>query len=352
MNQHNGMNTFPNGYFPPFGYNDNNFNPNRKSYPSNIYPKDGGMTGNPFANFNPLSTNKKNLMDNLPNMSNFDLAYKTNNHIIEPIDYDNKNDILHNNIARNVLDEHVVEYRINIDSLDRDINIYPNPFNFKVKFNPPSGGITRSESIKNGVLESVNQYINGPPRPHINKEFKNVKYIKLDNIILPQYSNLILEDDIVDFDPDSFLVDDRFIALVIEELNCNRIFCTSDGSMRINPNTGFMNTPPRPFAHIFPERLLGKNYYTGTPYYGSKIYLNSLLGNINSLTIKLYDSCGTLLKYNNQLTQAELEHEKECGNEINVNDLRHPLNKLTQVHLSFIVGVVESQINTNTKFEK
>lgn len=346
MMQNNGMNTFPSGNFSPFGYNDNNFN--RQRFPSNIYPQNGGMSGNPMNNFNPLSTNG---VKHFTKHSKFNNAYKRYNQIIEPIDYINKNEVLHNNIAENVLDEHIVEYRINIDSLDRDISVYPNVFDFKVKFNPPGGGMLRSEAIINGKLESVNEYVSGPPTPHINKEFKNVKYIKLDNIILPQYSNIIVENGEVDYDPESFLVDDRYIALVIRELDCNRIFCTSDGNIRMDSNTGDIVTPPRPFAHIFPDKLLGKNYYTGTPYYGSKIYKNSLLGNINTLTIQFYNSCGTLLKYDNQFTAKEIAQSKIEGTPIPISDLRHPLNKLSQVHLSFIVGVVESQINTNTKFE-
>jgi hypothetical protein len=344
------MNTFPSSNYPPFGYNDNNFN--RKRFPSNVYPKRHiGITGNPNNHFNPLTTNEQKLMND-NSMTNFNQAYSNRQTIIEPINYINQNNLIHNNIADNVLDEHIVEYRINIDSLDRDIRAYPNPFNFKVKFNPPSSGVVRSEVIKKGKLESENRFVSGPPRPHINKEFKNVKYVKLDNVILPQFSNILIEDDDVDFDPASFLVYDRYIALVIKELDCNRIFCTSDGNLRVNPDTNEMVTPPKPFAHIFPDKLLGRHYYTGTPYYGSKIFKNSLLGNINSMTIQLYNSCGNLLKYDNQLSYDELKPDGDKGQDIiPPSDLRHPLNKYTQIHLSFIVGVVESQINTNTKFE-
>jgi len=291
-------------------------------------------------------------MNKHPSMSNFGKAFQQNQPMIESLDYSNQNDMLHNNIADNLLDEHVVEYRINIDSLDRDIRTYPNPFNFTVKFNPPSSGAVRTEVIKKGKLVPVTDYLEGPPRPHINKEFRNVKYIKLDNIILPQYSNIVEEDDEFKFDKDNFLVDDRYVSLVIEELDCNRVFCTSDGGVRTDPDTGTMTTPPRPFAHIFPDRLLGKYFYTGTPFYGSKIYKNSLLGNIRALTIQFYNSCGTLLKFDNLYTAKELKDAKNNGEPIPVTDIRHPLNKNFQIHLSFIVGVVESQINTNTKFEK
>jgi hypothetical protein len=52
------MNNFPsNSNFSPVGYNDNNFN--RRTVPSNIFPMDGGMTGNPTGRFNPHSTNSQ-----------------------------------------------------------------------------------------------------------------------------------------------------------------------------------------------------------------------------------------------------------------------------------------------------
>ena len=349
-NPNNSMNGFPTGNYPPYGFNDNNFN--RKRVPSNMHPPHGGMSGNPFDNFTQLSTNTQMLMNNHPSMSNFNSAFNRHDPMIEPLDYGNKNDMLHNNVGGMVLDEHVVEYRINIDSLDRNIKVYPNPFCFTVKFNPPSSGIVRTEVLKNGVSTAVNDFFEGPPKPHIHKEFRNVKYIKLDSIVLPQYSNIVETSTGIEFDKDSLLIDDRYVALVIDELESNRILCTSDGSLREDPDTGKVVSPPCPFALIFPDKLLGRNYYTGTPYYGSIIYKNSLLGNISSLTIQLTDSCGVPLKFDGLFTNRELEKAEEEGNPIPTSDMRHPLNKKLQVHVSFIIGVVESQINTNTKFEK
>lgn len=345
------MNSFPNGNYGPFGYNDNNFN--RKRFPSNMQPPRGGMSGNPMDNFNQLSTNTKMLMNNHPSMSNFNQAYNKEHPMIEPLDYTNQNDMLHNNVGGIVLDEHVVEYRVNIDSLDRDIEIYPDPFNFTVKFNPPPSGSVRTEVNKNGNLTTVKDFFKGPPKPHISKEFRNVKYVKLDNIVLPQFSNIKKDDEgDIEFDKKSWLVDDRYVSLVVNELDCNRVFSTSDDNLRENPKTGEMIRAPSPYAIIFPDKLLGKSYYTGTPYYGSKIYNNSLLGNLSSLTVQIYDSCGVPLKYDGLFSAKELEKAKAEGNPIPRTDLRHPLNKKIQIYVTFVIGVVESQINTNTKFEK
>jgi hypothetical protein len=342
---------FPTNNYGPSGYNDNNFN--RSRMPSNQYPPNGGMLGNPFGRFNQLSTNEMQMMKNLPSMSNFNDSFAKNDPMIEPLNYTNQNELLHNNVADQVLDEHVVEYRLDIDSLDRDIKTYPNQFNFTIHFAPQPGGTVRTEIIQNGQTKTVNDRFQGAPKPHITKEFRNVKYVKLDSIVLPQYSDLKREDDEYVVDEDSYLVDDRFVALGIKELTDSdiRIYSTSDDSVRVTQN-GNILTPSRNFATIFPDKRLGKFYYVGTPYNGSKIYNNSLLGNIKKLTIQFYDSCGEQLKFSNMFSFNDLIQAEKQGCPLPLDDLRHPLNKKTQVYLSLIVGVVESQVNTNTQFER
>lgn len=361
----NSQNNFPNAQYPPYGFNDNNFN--RQKFPSNVYPEHGipnQLNGNPFGRFNPVTTNTLHQMKQ-NSMSNFDKSFEKHDPIVEKINYTNQKNVLYNNIADNVLDEIITEYRINIDSLDRDIKVYPDPFCFTVKFNPPSSGTLRTESYKHGKFIAINDFFSGPPKPHIGKEFRNVKYVKLENIVLPQFSDII-EEDVSDtdtsdsdgnaqngkyiLDPDSFLINDRFVALVIKELDINRTCSTLDDSVRLDTETGKLITPPKPFGLIFPDKLLGRVYYLGTPYYASTIYNNSNLGHLNQMTIQFYDSCGTPLKFNNLYTFEELVKAEQSGRPIPMSDIRHPLNKKIQVHLSFVVGVVESQINTNTKF--
>lgn len=342
---------FPTNNYGPSGYNDNNFN--RRRMPSNQYPPNGGMLGNPFGQFNQLSTNEMKMMQNLPSMSNFNESFSKKDTIIEPINYINQNELLHNNVGDQVLDEHVVEYRLDIDSLDRDIKTYPNQFNFTIQFSPTPSGTVRTEVIENGQLKTINDRFQGAPRPHIIKEFRNVKYVKLDSIVLPQYSKIVLEDGEYVVDEDSFLVDDRFVALGITELTDSniRIYSTSDDSIRVT-ESGNILTPKRYFATIFPDKRLGQFYYVGTPYNGSKIFNNSLLGNLKKLTIQFYDSCGEQLKFNDQFSFNDIIQAEKDGVPLPLDDLRHPLNKKTQVYLSLIIGVVESQVNNNTQFEK
>ncbi len=331
---------------------DNNFN--KRKVPSNVYPAHGGMNGNPFDRFNPLTPNSMAHMSNNNNFANFGKAYKEHDNIIEKMDYINKNHTLHNNINDTVLDEHIVEYRINIDSLDRDIKTYPDPFSFTVKFNPVSSGTVRTEVLDKGKFTVVNDYFHGAPGPHIAKEFRNVKYIKLDTAVLPQSKKFVLEDGKVTPDRDCMLLDDRFVVLVIKELDDatgTRIYSTSDDGIRIDDDNRTV-TPPQPFGLIFPDKLVGRMFYLGTPYYSSRVFNSSQLGNIKQLTIQFYDSSGKLLKVDDIYSYQELKRYELENDPVPVSDPRHPLYKNFQVHLSFIIGVVEPQVSTVTKYEK
>lgn len=306
------MNNAINGNFPKNIYNDNNIN-----------------------TFNPLSTNSMNFMNQ--NMGNFKKTFESPTPLIDKIDYTNSGNLLHNNIGDNILDETVIEYRINIDSIDRDLKSYPDPLNFSVKFAPSSPSYID------------NTKFNAPAYPHILKEFKNVKYIKLENIILPRYTKIGKRKDEYEFDQSSTLLDERFINLVIKEIDCDNTFTTGDDSNRFDKKGRKIN-PPKPFAIIIPDKVYGSNFFTGTPCYGTKVFKNSLLGNLKNMTIQLYDSCGCLLKYNDLYSYRDLEKAEANYEPIPIFDIRHPLNKKIQVHLSFIIGVVESQINTNTQY--
>lgn len=71
--------------------------------------------------------------------------------------------LIQNNISKNVYAETLQEYSIIVDSSDRDINKYPNPFNYRVYFNPTDTNVGA----------------------YIPMKFNNVKYIKLVTGILP-----------------------------------------------------------------------------------------------------------------------------------------------------------------------
>lgn len=337
------MNSFPNSKFPPNGYNNNNFN--RQSVPSNNFQfkENHGVFADPNDNFISITSNSKHLM-NQNQMSNFKNAYKQPYPIIETMDYKNQNNIIHNNLADNLMNENITEYRVMIDSVDRNIKAYPDPLSFIVKFGVLSGG-----SVNKNFNNDESAFFEGPPQPYINKDFKNVKYVKLDTIVLPQRINLEKDNDT--YSCKNRIADDRFVSLNIESLEHTTMFATADNSLRTNPDTGRMMTTQRPFAVIIPDKLC-QNHYLGIPYYGEKIFKSSNLGNITNMNIKFTDSLGFPLKIGNLYTYDELECAKISGHPIPVTDCRHPLNKKYQVFMTFIIGVVECELATNTKYDQ
>lgn len=75
---------------------------------------------------------------------------------------------LHDNIMNPPTMEGMKEIPIYIDSKDRSIDVYPDPFSFKVSFNPIG---------------------NHTPQPHISEIIRNVKLIKLEYLTLPMSTN-------------------------------------------------------------------------------------------------------------------------------------------------------------------
>jgi hypothetical protein len=340
--------TFPVSTYPPYGYNDNNLE--RTSFPGNIYPINGGMTGNPTGRFNGITTNSANNYDNY----NFKDNFEENTPIIEKLDYRNKNNLLYNNVGPIVLEESIIEYRIIIDSLDRDIKYYPDPFSFVVNFNPAGPGKMYHEKYGRDCNKIVGTEFKGTPGPTINRYFRNIKYVKLENIILPQFSKTCKNDNNeYEFDrDDDSLIKDRFTQLMIKELDSDRILTTGEDVPRYTCK-GKSFIPPKPFAVIIPDKILGQHYYSGTPYYGNKYYRDSLLGNISRLSINFHNSEGEKIKYNHLFNYDEMEqYEYDHCKPLSRCDLRNPWNKHIQTHLSLIFGVCESQIDTDTEFAR
>ena len=267
-----------------------------------------------------------------------------------------------------MLHENIIEYKIDIDSIDRDITLYPDPFNFVVKFAP-------IPSIKtNGKI------IQGSPNPHILIDFRNVKYIKLETIILPIHNKIIknpnYDNDNNDSDSDNSnskigynsinnnnnnklewifdtnysLLEDRFTQLIIKELVDNRIYTTGDDTNRLGKYGYYI--PPKPFGLILCDKILNKYFYSGVAYNTVKTYENIQLGNINQLSISFCDSYGESLKYNGLYTSQDIEERIKRSDPISQDDLRHPLNKKIQVHLTFIIAVCVANINNTIQYYK
>lgn len=312
--------------------------------------------GNPFANFNSITTNN---MPQNGGPNNFNKAFVVNQPMIEKMDYRNKNNLLQNNVNEDTLLEQVIEYFINIDSADRSMVAYPNPFKFTLTFGGMGPVAERKTFVKKNfnVAGTVNaskyesKKINyeGTPGPVINREFKNVKYLRIDYLILPK-TNIVEVTDPSDVsysfsgscppeeyclstkDKDKIAYKYKYLILRINEIRSDKIL----GTNRNIENDTFI---------LYPDKILGAHHIMWLPTSGTRSYKNSLLDNIKKLTFEILTPKGELLYiFDNS------------GKVINPADETNPclyecVNENIQINLALVFGVVENELNTNTKFE-
>ena len=271
--------------------------------------------GNPFSQFTSMTPQMLYQMQN--QVSNFNSSYQPNTPMIEKIDFKNQNNFLHNNVGDSVFSEYVTEYTIHMDSADRDISLYGNPFKFTVHFNDTT-------------------------QPNISRRFKNVKYIRLENIILPKIYKISPSTDIAGTFPDASgnvfssdstytLTNEKYLLLKIKELANDRVFSTG-------------NIVKSDTIKIYFDVSLNSYYNSWTTNQNSFVFSNGNLGNIKRLTFELYDSDGTQLLMTGILSYGSI-------GSIPTTNLTHPSNKYTQMAITLIFGIVENEVNTNTKYE-
>ena len=326
----------------------------------------------------------------------FDLETEMGNYFTKQ-EFINK-PLIHQNIQANVLSEFIKENTMVIDSLDRNVTRWPNAFNFRVKFNP--------SSTDKG--------------PVILKNFENVRYIRLERAILPDchrlkkvsvsgggavetafvglalaypadtdeenetgiYNFVVICDikvgavrtiDFVDLNDylginkvysmklneagdtcrslvyytcssNHKISEDRFTQLHIEEIN------------RVNEQST-NSLIRKSFALLYTDKSTNNYVYADTMN-ADNIYKFSKLGNISSLTIKMYTSTGATLSTaseytNDNITNAtskdDLFTKPLAGEDAMVKYvsasryIRHPLYIKNQCHFVFKVGVVQSE---------
>lgn len=149
----------------------------------------------------------------------YDQAFATQQNLIDKQDFGNKGNVIHNNLGQNLLAEHVAEYKLKINSIDRNITNYPSIFKQRISFDE-SGGYIRN--------------------------FKNVKYISIDSVILPRsfaidISKIFIPDSA--FDLNKKLVDQSSIISNIYPANSKynqnfNINGTLNGKITSNLNVG------------------------------------------------------------------------------------------------------------------
>ena len=344
--------------------------------------------------------------------SNNNMKYPKNfNSISEP--FYTKNDyetpqLLQNNVKQGVMSEIIKEYTLIIDGADRDVEVYNDPLDFLVTFNPVSGGT----------------------QPYINRDFKNVRFVKLDKILVPNkyklnrsvVTTLILnsidftsgggtgvedvlvppinEDDIVQV---SDGVNNTNIVIIINNVPTSGVqvyewfFQNEEGSVmyrsennlgvwthykyefaddlslqrfihlnikELNDNFDF-STDVRTsdsFAIIYPDGVKS-NGTLHFEHHDEKYTFNfSNLGNLNRMSINFSDEGGSQITSSLDLFNFNRGPDDD-GSLLNFNDknnifngptlkyksaskyMRHPLYLKQQCHLIFKIGVIENEID-------
>jgi len=100
--------------------------------------------------------------------------------------YDNPNNVLHNNVGSRVMLEQMFDNKLFIDSSFKDYSKNPELFKFVVKFNgtnPTTENVSISINVGGGAVEqfSYSKYISGDTDVVLDRTFKNINYKTADD---------------------------------------------------------------------------------------------------------------------------------------------------------------------------
>lgn len=275
--------------------------------------------------------------------------------IVNPTDFTFKNNTLDPNLNSNLMNESLREFRINIDSNSRNIKIYPNAYNYTVFFGPITNSTNpliddviftypddqKIYDINKNIVINNNEKLKKSADPYISRNFTNVKYCRIDQLMLSKYNKVLINKNYLNFPNDEDL--ESFEYLVND---AKRIFKSSFPKMRYIPNMNIENSlfMDRYILLKIPELNDGRNLATrhlqaytiypdkffsfswlGKPYFALKEWEDSALGNINKLTIELFNSDGEPLTLNTNKINYETNFIKSVillnpNIKINLND--------------------------------
>jgi len=327
----NGLLFHPNQLDNPMTRQQNNFYDRNQSHHIPI-PQNIGPSLPPFGNLNTAF----NPLPSIPFNGSQPKAMFNNHGFV------NRGDLLHNDLYSIILNEEIREYSILIDSKDRNIEVYPNPFRYKVTFHPlPT---TRAKANGRTIIYET-------PTPVINQEMCNVRYIVLEDVILPFFTTAkIVKKEIgtevvliPKIDTTTQLTDYLYIVLSIEEYT--DVNCRSTNDVLSDS-----------FATIYYDSATNRTHYAGRSRNGIKIFQPDQLGTITTFKIRFMNPYGEELTINDLDRNVASSLQCTCGPNFDPDttepdpdcfrhNLFHPLNPVFQHHLHFRVGIVEPRLN-------
>lgn len=270
-----------------------------------------------------------------PQLNNLNKAYTPNKVEIPQRDYQNHDEVIHNNIENDIVNEVLNEYIIHIDGADRDRTLFPNPFRYSVTL----GGAGTSRDISG-------QLVGGNPEPRIERNYRNIKQLKIKYVILPKYFKFTYEltTNYATYTPTidgTFLRNYRYLILRIKELDTDKINSTNPAC---RPNTFVLYK-----NNVYSQT----DAYTDvwTPTQPIITYADTNLKNLNKLSIDILDPNG------NQIFMKIIENNEE--KKMDYSDLNNPVEDDTNfnlynwscnVCLELSLVIAENEINVQKSY--
>jgi hypothetical protein len=309
------------------------FNPNNTFYEQNS----GTYQPEKIRGFN----------QNINDMSQYNIknSFKEATPILNNQDFTYKNNTLYANLNSNLLAENIDEYRIDIDASQRNFEVFPNPFEFVVSFglvnNSGLPTVIPENNIKFDNEEDNKIYSSNPNiiakyenklkwvnNPQINQRFKNCKFIRIDNVIVPRFNEVVINEcykwDKCECNKKCKIKDDydRYYECVLSKnryipnvYQCNSLFTERFIMLQIpeiadSKKTGTSTLDTNSYT-LFSDKFISLFYYRCSVYYCARTYYDSALGNIDKLSFTFYNSNQEKLTLNTVSINYEAEFIKK-----------------------------------------
>jgi len=198
-------------------------------------------------------------------------------------DYTNKKTTLHNNINENILLESLCQNKVFIDTSIKDYSLEPDLFKFSVNFS--SGNISFVDEtvvIEDTENFSFKRNTEGNSNIHIEKNFRNVKNVSIDALIMPSVIEFKTNKDNLYEPVHKSKISYKYIVLKIKELYNGRCFSNNN------------NIGSESFIMKLDDDLCSNNNIW-IPINCNIFYPDSQLKNIDKLTVEICDNKGDLL---------------------------------------------------------
>lgn len=260
---------------------------------------------------------------------NISQAFQNNQQIIGKPDFTNRGNVIHNNMGDSLRDQKITEYKIHINSKNRNTSVDRSPFSFKLPF-----GSTQSFKI--------------------DRKINQVKYISIDAVILPRNvaidvtkindsilcpaNSTYVNDSESSNNPLTNLIANKYLILKIEELQNSKNMSTSD---ELNSNTFI----------LYHDKHMGIDGTLWRPIHGTIVYQTSQPFILSNMTISLYDFMNNKINVVDHLGNDIIKKPITGTNknyidfiENNNSDSINYTNNVIQMSVLLTVGAIENEL--------